>query len=119
MPRAQRKSARAHRRLLNLADEDPLSGMANLFDTGMVFAVAILLSLVGSSQIPKPLSAEGQSAAIRKSGTPALEVLRRKGTMIERFRVSEEILGGEGERLGTAYRLKSGEVVYVPDAEDR
>jgi hypothetical protein len=24
-------------------------------------------------------------------------------------------MGGEGEKLGTAYRLKSGEVVYVPE----
>ncbi|MFQ6043494.1 MAG: DUF2149 domain-containing protein, partial [Candidatus Poribacteria bacterium] len=24
-------------------------------------------------------------------------------------------LGGEGVKLGTAYRLKSGEVVYVPE----
>ena len=31
------------------------------------------------------------------------------------YRVSRDELSGEGTRLGTAYRLKSGEVVYVPD----
>ena len=33
-----------------------------------------------------------------------------------RFRRSrDKKLGGEGERLGTAYRLKNGQVVYVPE----
>jgi hypothetical protein len=34
---------------------------------------------------------------------------------IRRYRMSHRSLRGEGERLGTAYRLKNGEVIYVPD----
>jgi hypothetical protein len=104
-----RRPTRAHRRLLDVPDEDPLSGMANLFDTGMVFAVALMIALVSAYRIPQELAADG--------GAPALEVLAREGVLIERFRVSKDIRGGEGERLGTAYRLKSGEVVYVPEPE--
>lgn len=31
--------------------------------------------------------------------------------------MSDQKLSGEGERLGTAYRLKSGKVVYVPEGK--
>jgi hypothetical protein len=34
---------------------------------------------------------------------------------VPRFRPSPDRLSGDGERLGVAYRLASGEVVYVPD----
>jgi len=44
-----------------------------------------------------------------------MEIIRRKGRKLEHYRITPRTLGGEGQRLGTAYRLKTGEVVYVPD----
>ena len=35
------------------------------------------------------------------------------------YRVSRDELSGDGVRLGTAYRLKTGDVVYVPDDAGR
>jgi hypothetical protein len=32
-------------------------------------------------------------------------------------RVTDRQLSGQGERLGTAYRLPDGQVVYVPEQE--
>lgn len=37
-------------------DDDPMSGVANLFDTAMVFAVALLLALVMSYNVPELLA---------------------------------------------------------------
>lgn len=111
-------SRRAHRRLLELGDEDPLSGMANLFDTGMVFSVALMVSLVSAYKIPELLNPDAEVTVLLNPGTPAMEIIHRKGVEIEHFRASEQFKGGDGERLGTAYRLESGEVVYVPDGED-
>jgi hypothetical protein len=34
---------------------------------------------------------------------------------MESYRPTNEQLTGNGERLGVAYRLANGEVVYVPD----
>jgi hypothetical protein len=36
---------------------------------------------------------------------------------LERCRISHEKMTGEGQRLGVAYRLKTGELVYVPDED--
>ena len=78
-----------------ISEDDPLSGMANMVDLWVVFAVALLLALVGRA---------GRQDA-------PLEAMKK----LDRFTVGEDRLTGAGERLGTAYRLESGEVVYVPD----
>ena len=52
---------------------------------------------------------------LKNPGQPNMEIIRRKGRKLEHYRITPRTLGGEGQRLGTAYRLKTGEVVYVPD----
>lgn len=96
-------STGVHRRLYGDSNDDPLSGVANLFDVALVFAVALLLSL---------FAALDAQLAKRK---PAREAIPEAQVSVERFRPTEHTSAGEGERLGTAYRLASGEVVYVPD----
>lgn len=46
---------RRRRIILDDDDEDPLSGVANLFDVAMVFAVALLVMLVVSYNVPDSL----------------------------------------------------------------
>lgn len=48
-----------------------------------------------------------------------MEIIKKKGLKIEKYRATSLELGGEGEKLGTAYRLKSGEVVYVPEGSPK
>ncbi len=105
----------AHRRLLASHDDDPLTSVANLFDVAMVFAVALLLALVVHFQLPELLSGQEDITIVKNPGKPNMEIIRRKGTKLEHYRRTEELLGGEGEKLGTAYRLNTGEVVYVPE----
>ena len=89
--------------------------MANLFDVAMVFAVALLLALVTHFRLPELLSAKQDITILKNPGRPNMEIIRRQGKKLTHYRISRERLGGEGEKLGTAYRLKTGEVVYVPD----
>lgn len=103
------------RHLLDSPEDDPLSGVANLFDVAMVFAVALLLALVTYYKLPELLSRNEEITILKNPGKPNMEIIRREGRKLEHYRVTERTLGGEGERLGTAYRLKSGEVVYVPE----
>ena len=91
----------------SVPDDDPLTGLVNLFDLWMVFSIALLLALVAASRLPE-LSQAAQNS--RDDALPSKE-----SSKLEQFRVSNEKLTGEGQRLGTAYRLKNGEVVYVPD----
>ena len=103
----KRKPRRWHR----VADEDPAAGLLNLFDVWIAFAVALLLAIVSYGNLAKK-----QDASLAKSkGEPGMEVVNEKGATLEHYRSSDETAGGDGQRLGTAYRLKSGEVIYVPD----
>ena len=105
----------AHRRLLASHDDDPLTTVANLFDVAMVFSVALLLALVTRLPLPELLSGEQEITILKHPGKANMEIIRRKGETLEHYRVTEQTLAGDGEKLGTAYRLTSGEVVYVPE----
>lgn len=98
----------AHKRLLEDSEDDPLNGVANLFDVALVFAVALLIAVFTSA--PGLLSAN--------PGQASLETLQSERVALDRFRPTQNSLGGEGVRLGTAYRLQTGEVVYVPDVPE-
>lgn len=93
------------------AEGDPLAGLVNLFDLWMVFSIALLLALVSYSHLPEHPSREAASQDTKST----TEQLQQQTHKLDRFRMSHDKLTGEGQRLGTAYRLKNGEVVYVPD----
>lgn len=101
-------------RRLGETDIDPLNGVANFFDLGIIFALGFLLALLSYFGLPSLLQKKDVTV-ITNSGTNQLEIVRKKGIKIEKYRVSMKKIGGEGEKLGTAYKLKSGEVIYVPE----
>ncbi|MHC5543899.1 DUF2149 domain-containing protein [Singulisphaera rosea] len=96
---------RKRRRWDAQADDDPLAGLINLFDLWMVFSIALLIVFTGSLKARSPH---------KPLPTPP-----RDAQNLDRVRVSREALNRSGERLGTAYRLPSGEVVCVPDADTK
>ena len=49
------------------------------------------------------------------SKMPSIVGRIKKGTQITVQKVTDRSMSGEGTRLGTAYRLANGQVVYVPD----
>lgn len=96
-------------------DDDPAAGLINLFDVWIAFAVALLLALVSYLSIAQP----NPAGDARQDQAPPLEVIQTATEKLQHYRVSRDSAGGEGERLGTAYRLKNGEVIYVPETGDR
>lgn len=106
-------------RLLKEQDDDPLSGVANLFDLGIILALGFMVALLAYLHLPKQpavAAAPADSARTGQAGAQKLEVVRQDGVKIDRFILSDKELGGNGEKLGMAYRLKTGEVVYIPEA---
>jgi len=79
--------------------EDPGAGLLNLFDVWIAFAAALLLASLG----------------YRQAAHNRMENIDPQRRELPHYRVSEQSAGGDGERLGVAYRLKSGEVIYVPE----
>ncbi len=105
---------RKRRRWDALVEDDPLAGLINLFDLWMVFSIALLLSLATFLKVPQP-SLDQALAHRGDAGKSEVQWLLSRAKKLPHYRVSRDELSGEGTRLGTAYRLKSGDVVYVPD----
>ena len=110
---------RADRALGDSGDGDPLAGVVNLFDASMVLVVALLLALAGSAGLAEVAArmSTRDITIVTNPGQPDMEMIVKRGQRIERLRASEARGSGRGQRLGIAYRLESGEVVYVPEAE--
>jgi hypothetical protein len=80
---------------------DPLDGLVNLFDIGIVLAVAFLIAGLGLTldrhthrlQARTPTAQHTQTVPAPSPGAPAAS--------------------GHGQAVGTVYRLSNGQLVYV------
>ncbi|ODT98798.1 MAG: hypothetical protein ABS79_05320 [Planctomycetes bacterium SCN 63-9] len=110
------RSGRRRRRWDHHDEDDPLAGLVNLFDLWMVFSIALLIVFVGSSkQHKQPAIAANAPQTAGAEKQASLD----RAKAIDHYRLSRDELNGQGEKLGTAYRLPSGEIVCVPDGADR
>ncbi len=103
--------------ILDDDEEDPLGGVANLFDAAMVFAVALLVALVVSYNVPELLDADASVTIVKNPGDPNMQVIIKDKETIKVMNMTEQIMGGQGSKIGTAYRLETGEVIYMPENE--
>lgn len=105
------------KRLLRQEEEhDPVSVVANLFDVAMVFAVALMVALVTRYQITEIFTTD-DFTMIKNPGTEQMEIITREGDVINRFTPSEnqDATGTLGRRVGVAYELENGEIIYIPE----
>ena len=98
-------------------DNDPLLGLINLFDASMVLVVAMLLSLIAKGNIADMAArlSHQDVTIVTNPGKPDMEMVIKRGNKIEKLKATGEKGAGAGKRLGTAFRLENGEVVYVPE----
>ncbi|WP_027370817.1 DUF2149 domain-containing protein [Desulfovermiculus halophilus] len=94
---------------------DPLTGVANLFDVGLVFIVGLIFTLFSAYHLQDLFSKDSELTIMKKSKSGQMEIITKKGTKIDARKVTKKQAQGLGERLGTAYRLEDGSMVYVPD----
>ncbi|MEZ5287954.1 MAG: DUF2149 domain-containing protein [Vicinamibacterales bacterium] len=99
-------------------EEDPLAGIANLFDVSVAFIVALLIALFGLIAGGSLLDPSSEVTVVQRSSSGEMQIIRKKGTEITVQKVTERSLSGAGTRLGTAYRLANGQVVYVPEGAE-
>lgn len=97
-------------------DANPLSYMANLFDVAMVFAVALMVALVSSMGLKEFLSNE-RFTMIKNPGQPNMEIITKEGEQMTRYKATElsNDASKKGKKIGTAYQLEDGQIIYVPD----
>ncbi len=118
-PRKRAWMRRAGDALDTRDDGDPLGGVVNLFDASMVLVVALILALAGSASLAEVAArmSTRDITIVTDPGGPDMELIVKRGKRVERLRSSDELGAGRGQRLGVAYRLESGEVIYVPESE--
>jgi hypothetical protein len=98
-----------------LGENDPMSGVANLFDIGLVFIVGLIVTLFTAYHLQDLFSEKSEITLLKKSNDQEMEIITKKGKQIKAVKVSKQKSEGRGERLGVAYQLEDGSMVYVPD----
>jgi hypothetical protein len=98
-----------HRRIVDSAG-DPLDGLVNLFDIGIVLAVAFLIAGLGLTlnQSAHRLESRATSATSIPQGTQGTQPLKTLPSP-----ASAPSASGHGQPVGTVYRLSNGQLVYV------
>ena len=102
--------------LHNETDTDPMGVVANLFDVAMVFAVALMVALVTRFNMTELFSKEDFSL-VKNPGKENMEIITKEGETIHRYTPSkqQEKSGKKGRKVGIAYELENGEIIYVPE----
>jgi hypothetical protein len=88
---------------------DPLDGLVNLFDVGMILAVAFLIAGLGLT-----LNLKGDRLEARQAASPHTKATSGAGK--ERVipnPTSAPHAAGRGTPVGQVYRLPDGRLVYV------
>lgn len=94
---------------------DPMNGVGNLFDTAVVFIAALLLALMTVLDAKDIFSRESELTIVRKDRRGEMTIVEKKGRKIRAVKMTRDEAAGRGVRLGTAYRLEDGSMIYVPE----
>ncbi|MDT3679048.1 MAG: DUF2149 domain-containing protein [Burkholderiaceae bacterium] len=92
--------------------DDPILSVVNIVD---VFLVVIAVLLIAVMENPLNPFATQDVVVLRNPGEPDMSMLVREGKELKEYRSSGQIGEGEGAKAGTAYRLRNGSMVYVPE----
>jgi hypothetical protein len=86
---------------------DPLDGLVNLFDLGIVLSVAFLLAALSSLHLGSAITSHGLHA------TEAKVIAVQPGQKVAPLPKPGTRTIGRGTAVGTVYRLSNGQLVYV------
>lgn len=97
-------------------DTDPMSLVSNLFDVAMVFAVALMVALVTKFSMTEVFSQEDYTI-VKNPGSDNMEIITKKGETITKYSANDQqqSSGQKGRKVGIAYELENGEIIYVPE----
>ena len=91
---------------------DPLDGLVNLFDLGVVLAVAFLLAALSSLKLTDLLTKS--DVTVVRSAANQQTVIVKRGAKVQTLRLDpRKQVVGRGSRVGSVYRLADGRLVYV------
>ena len=103
--------------ILQEDDGDPLSVVVNLFDVAMVFAVSLMVAMVMHMNMTEVFG-DDEFTIVKNPGQDNMEIITKEGKEINTYKATGQTTDGggqQGRRLGTAYQLENGQIIYVPD----
>lgn len=105
-----------HSLLKQQDDDDPMSTVSNLFDVAMVFAVALMVALVTRFNMTEMFSQE-DFTMVKNPGKDNMEIITKEGQKINKYTPSQDQSdqSQRGRKVGVAYQLENGEIIYVPE----
>lgn len=96
---------------------DPLDGLVNLFDLGIVLSVAFLLAALSSLDLTSALTDKSKT---EQATRPVDAVVAKKDQRVKEVQLQpDERIVGRGQPIGTVYRLSDGRTVIVRKGEGR
>ena len=97
------------------SESDPISSMANLFDVSIVFIVALFFALFMAYSTLDLFNPDSELIITKTSPNGEIQIITKKGKDIKIEKVTETTESGRGVKLGTAYKLEDGRVIYIPE----
>jgi hypothetical protein len=91
---------------------DPLDGLVNLFDLGIVLSVAFLLAALSSLDLTSALTAKSQAEQPSARSQDAVVADRDQQVKPVELEPGQRVVG-RGVAVGTVYRLADGRTVIV------
>ena len=102
------------RRRKTYEDDDPLSGVANLFDVAMIFAIGLLVVALTHFGMTEMITQEDMTI-VKNPGQDNMEVIIKEGDKIEKLDMTKEVITTTGMKFGTIYQTEGGGWVLVKD----
>ncbi len=95
---------------------DPLSVIVNLFDVAMVFAVSLMVAIVMHLNMTEVFGKDDFSI-VKNPGKENMMIITKEGNKINKYTPSKEQNSEQkkGRKVGIAYELENGEIIYVPE----
>lgn len=98
-------------------EDNPMVMLTNLFDVAMVFAVALMVALVTHFNMSEIFSKD-DFTIVKNPGAENMEIVIKDGAEIRKYTPSDSDIQTErtkGRRVGIAYQLENGEIIYIPE----
>jgi hypothetical protein len=92
--------------------DDPILSVVNIIDVFLVIVAVLLITIMENPL--NPFVTEN-AIVVKNPGTDKMEIVIKKGQELKQYKATGQIGEGEGSKAGTAYRLKDGTMVYVPE----
>ncbi|MDR1040046.1 MAG: DUF2149 domain-containing protein [Deltaproteobacteria bacterium] len=95
--------------------DDPMLAVINLIDIFLVFIVAVLISFLSAMGLQDLLDKDSEVSVVKRSSNGEMTLITKKASKIEAVKITQSEAEGKGVRLGVAYQLEDGTMVYLPD----